>query len=156
MYIPASLVSAPTKIRIPKQLHRKIHSLVEPQRILLALLMLPDTGGAQKRRSRGISDIFVRAVGVLAPISKNAALKGKAAREYIEERLYALPVEERIPALVCVAYALHGMMDQETTKKEVWKDVLLAVEAIANGRTPPERLHDLGEQIAENAMKLCM
>lgn len=155
MYILASLVSAPTKIRIPKQLHRKVHSSVEPQRILLAMLMLPDTGGSQKRRTRGINDIFVRAVGALVPISKSAALKGKAAREYIEEHLYALPEEDRIPALVCVAYALHGMMEQEETEKQVWKEVLLAVEAIANGRTPPEHLHDLGEQIAEGAMKLC-
>ena len=125
MYIPVSLIAPPSKIRIPKQLHKKIHSSVEPQRILLAVLMLPDTGSSQKRRSRGINEIFVRAVGKLAPISKSAALKGKAAREYIEERLYALPEEDRIPTLICVAYALHNMMDLETTKQEVWKEVLL-------------------------------
>ncbi len=157
MYILASLVShsLPSSIRIQKQLRSKILHACEPQRLLLALLMLPDTGGAQKRRTRGITDVFTKAVPTLAPISKEGALKGKAAREYIEERLFALSEPDRIPALVCVAYALHGMMPEELTKQETWKNVLLAVDVIGGRRTPSKDLQDLGEEIAEKAMILC-
>ena len=157
MYIPASLVSpsAPSHIRIPKKLNSKVLHFCEPQRLLLALLMLPDTGGSQKRKTRGINSVFLKAVPTLTPISKEGAMKGKAAREHIEERLYALPEPTRIPTLVCVAYALHGMMPEETTKQETWKNVLLAIEVIGGKRTPPKVLQDLGESIAEEAMKLC-
>lgn len=157
MYIPASLVcpSQPTSIRIQKHLSSKVLHVCEPQRLLLALLMLPDTGGSQKRRTRGISSIFTKAVPTLPPISKEGALKGKAAREYIEERLYALPEPDRIPTLVCVAYALHGMMPEETAKQETWKNVLRAVDVIGGKRTPSKDLQDLGEEIAEKAILLC-
>lgn len=100
----------------------------EPHRLGLAILRMVSSRDLM-RCLRGADAIHARALATLPPLTREAHAQRQAWCDRIFDAVEVLPASERVPVLLCVAYALH----EHAPAGEVWEDVARAIDALHRG-----------------------
>lgn len=125
-YLVPALVSRPASARVrlgPAPVER-----CEPHRLGLAILRMVSSRDLM-RCIRGADAIHARALASLPPLTHAAHAQRQVWCDRIFDGVEALPASERVPVLLCVAYALH----EHAPAGEVWADVARAIDALHRG-----------------------
>lgn len=100
----------------------------EPHRLGVAVLRMV-TSRSLMRCLRGADEIHARALASLPPLTPAAHTQRQVWCDAIFDAVEVLPASERVPVLLCVAYALH----EHAPAGEVWDDVARAIDGLHRG-----------------------
>ena len=100
----------------------------EPHRLGVAILRMI-TSRSLMRCLRGADEIHARALASLPPLTPAAHAQRQAWCDRIFDAVETLPASERVPVLLCVAYALH----EHAPVGGVWDDVARAIDGLHRG-----------------------
>lgn len=100
----------------------------EPHRLGVAILRMI-TSRSLMRCLRGADEIHTRALASLPPLTPAAHAQRQVWCDRIFDAVEVLPASERVPVLLCVAYALH----EHAPTGEVWADVARAIDGLHRG-----------------------
>ena len=125
-FLSPALLSRPTTARVrvgPAPVTR-----CEPHRLGVAILRMI-TSRSLMRCLRGADEIHARALASLPPLTPAAHEQRQVWCDAIFDAVEVLPASERVPVLLCIAYALH----EHAPAGEVWADVARAIDALHRG-----------------------
>ena len=107
----------------------------EPHRLGVAILRMI-TSRSLMRCLRGADEIHARALASLPPLTPTAHAQRQVWCDRIFDAVEVLPASERVPVLLCIAYALH----EHAPAGEVWADVARAIDGLHRGAESVEAL----------------
>lgn len=148
-YLTPAVVAPQRTAALPIGLARGVLDHIEPHRLALMCLVMVTTAPTS-RIDRGLARIFVDAATSMPPISVRAAARGKTAATGMHDALLALPVADRMPTMLAVAYALH----ESAPITETWRNVARALDRIGAGVTITEAHETSAASIVADALRV--
>ena len=125
-YLSPALVSRPSSALV--RLGPAPVARCEPHRLGVAILRMI-TSRSLMRCLRGADEIHARALASLPPLTPAAHAQRQGWCDRIFDAVEVLPASERVPVLLCVAYALH----EHAPTGDAWADVARAIDALCRG-----------------------